>query len=63
MTKFNDVSVKKIPCFPSDMKYSQVKKSLKVPKGQSEAVNRRTDNAMALRKRTNKNPQNITTEN
>ena len=32
---------------------SRGKKSLKIPKGYSEAVNRRTDNTMAKRKRTN----------
>ena len=30
----------------------QAKKNLKIPKGQSEAVKRRTDNTMADRKRT-----------
>ena len=36
------------------------KKSLKIPKGYSESVNRRrTDNAMAKRKRTNNDLQNI----
>jgi len=35
-------------------------KSLKIPKGQSESVNRRrTDNTMAKRKRTNNDLQNI----
>jgi hypothetical protein len=37
-----------------------IKKSLKIPKGQSEAVNHKTDNAMAKRKRTNNNLQNLT---
>ena len=36
------------------------KKSLKIPKGQSEAVLRRTDNTMTKRKRTNNDLQNIT---
>ena len=35
------------------------KKSLKIPKGQSESVYRRTDNTMAKRKRTNNDLQNI----
>ena len=38
-----------------------VKKRLKIPKGQSEAVNRRkTDNTMVKRKRTNNDLQNTT---
>ena len=40
------------------------KKSLKIPKGKSQSVNRRTDNTMAKRKikniRTNNDLQNIT---
>jgi hypothetical protein len=35
------------------------KKSLKIPKRQSESVNRKTDNPMAKRKRTNNDLQNI----
>jgi len=36
------------------------KKSVKIPKGQSESVyRRRTDNTMAKRKRTNNDQQNI----
>ena len=38
-----------------------VKERLKIPKGQSEAVNRRkTDNTMVKRKRTNNDLQNTT---
>jgi hypothetical protein len=33
-----------------------MKKSLKIPQGISEAVNRRTDNAMAKRKQTKRHP-------
>jgi len=37
-----------------------IKKSLKIPKGQSESVNRRrTDNTMAKRKKTSNDLQNI----
>ena len=36
------------------------KNSMKIPKWQSEAVNRRTDNTMAKRKRTNNDVQNTT---
>jgi hypothetical protein len=40
---------------------SKCKKSLKISKGLSEAVNRRrTENTMAKRKRTNNNLQNLT---
>ena len=35
------------------------KKSLKIPKGKSESANRRTDNTMTKRKRTNNDLQNI----
>ena len=37
-----------------------LKESLKILRGQSESVNRRTDNTMGKRKRTNNDPQNIT---
>ena len=33
-----------------------MKKSLKIPQGITEAVNRRTDNAMAKRKQTKRHP-------
>jgi hypothetical protein len=36
------------------------KKSLKIPKGYSESVKRRTDNTMAKRKRTNNDLQSYT---
>jgi hypothetical protein len=48
--------------FPANYGFQEIflKKSLKIPKGQSEAVNRRrTDNTMAKRKRTNYDLQNI----
>jgi hypothetical protein len=35
------------------------KKSLEIPKGKSESVNRRTDNIMARRKKANKDLQNM----
>ena len=38
-------------------------KSLKIPKGKSEAADRRTDNTMAKRKRTNNDLQNTTHKN
>jgi len=38
----------------------RMKKSLKIPKGISESVNRRTDNTMTKRKRTNNHIQNTT---
>ena len=37
-----------------------MKKSLKIPKGQSESLNQRTDNAMAKRKRTKEVEQRST---
>ena len=36
-----------------------IKESLKIPKGQPESENQRTDNTMAKRKRTNNDLQNI----
>ena len=40
--------------------FVKAKKSLKIPKGLSEYVNRRTDSTMAKRKRTNNHRQHIT---
>ena len=37
-----------------------LKKDLKIPKGYSDAINRRTDNTLAKRKRTINNLQNTT---
>jgi len=45
----NNVDLTIIPLspLPGTIKFISVKKCLKIPKGQPEAVNRRTDNTMA----------------
>jgi hypothetical protein len=61
MTKFNfSIFLLELLFFVEQFLMWNYKKSLKIPKGESESVNQRTDNTMVKRKSTKTNLQNIT---